>query len=186
MSFLHKCQLLYDQIVETYLEIGSRLVSMNCFRGTGTSPKEFEESISAAQVSEYIEKVNTDEEWLCDNIGEHLRQHKTLNQRWKELHARSDKILYRKTLSLCKAGDLEWAAACAALAVRSRPGNERRLKLQREIEESRQFEKVTGVIRIQSTLMLGPKTINKTYWSEHLLKTEEERRSVEAFRTCFS
>ena len=180
MSFLHKCQPLYDAIVETYVEIEARLISMMWYKGTGTLPKEVEEGISEAQVLEYLEKVTRDKRWLGNNLGEHLRQHKALCQRWKVVHARSDKLLYRKTLKLCKEGDLEWAAACAAQAVISRPGNERRLKLQREIEERRQFEKVTGVIRIQSKLMPGPKTLNKTYWCEHLLKTEEEeRRNVE-------
>ena len=162
MFFLRKCQSLYDQIEETYQEIESRLVSITWFQGIGTLAEEVDEGISAAQVSEYLEKVNTDKGWLWDNVGEHLRQHKALNQRRKKLHARSDKLLYRKTLSLCKEGDLGWAAAWAALAVQSRPGNERRLRLQREIEERRQFEKVTGVIRIRSSLMPGPKTINKS------------------------
>ena len=187
MVFLHNCQLLYDQIVETYQEMESRLISIQWYKGMGMLPKDLEEDISAAQVSDHLSKVTTDKSWLCNNLGEHLRQHKALNQRWKMLHARSDKILYQKTLSLCKEGDLEWAAACATLAVQSRPGNERRLMLQREIEERRQFEKVSGVIRIQSSLMPGPRTINKTYWCEHLLKTEEEeKRYVDAFRTGVS
>lgn len=184
MFFLQKCQLLHDQVMDTYLEIEAQLVSLKWFHGTGTLPEELEGGISPAQVSEYMEKVTTDRKWLCDNIGEHLRRHKAVNQRWKILHMKSDKMLYRKTLSLCMEGDLEWAAACAALAVQSRPGNERRLKLQREIEERRQFEKVTGVIRIRSCLMPGPKTINKAYWCDHLLKSEEEGKcNAEASRT---
>ena len=120
-------------------------------------------------------KIDTDRRWFHENAVKDIDRFESLDRRWKMAYAKSDKQIYWKTLLLYKQGDYHLAAAQIAQAIQSRPGSKHRLKLQREIEEHRQFEKPSGVIEIQNRLMPGPPTIKETYWCGHLMK---QRHSV--------